>query len=64
VFTDPFTQIVWKNTKSIFIDVGVGGNTLYVIAFYYPGGNIENQYIANVGRPQTVQGEESISRII
>ena len=44
-----FTQLIWKNTK----EVGFGfsydrkGN-FYVVANYFPSGNIEGQYQNNV----------------
>ena len=46
---DNFTQLIWKNTK----EVGFGFNhdndgNLYVVANYYPCGNIKGQYKNNV----------------
>ena len=44
-----FTQIIWKNTKLVGFGLSSspGGNN-YFIAFYYPAGNIFNQFSANV----------------
>ena len=49
VGTAHFTQLVWKETT----DVGFGyesadDGTFYVVAYYYPYGNIPNKFKTNV----------------
>ena len=39
-----FTQMVWKATKKI----GVGKAKGIAVIYYWPKGNIENQFVANV----------------
>lgn len=51
-----FTQIVWKNTR----ELGIGSaksksGKLYVVAHYYPPGNISNQFVKNVLPPGALQ---------
>lgn len=47
-----YTQLIWKNTK--YIGVGVAENrehrACFVVARYWPAGNILNQYRANVSK--------------
>jgi len=64
MITDPFTQIVWKDTSELGVHVSVGHNAIYVKAVYNPPGNIKNQYRANVGRPQSDHDEGSTSGIV
>lgn len=47
--TGPFTQLVWSNTK----ELGVGkacsrSGRIFVVANYYPRGNVNGQYANNV----------------
>ena len=44
-----FTQMIWKNTKKIGCGIGQKNEENYIIVcFYYPRGNIEEQYKDNV----------------
>ena len=50
--TGHFTQIIWKDTK----EVGFGkcrdkGGNIYVVANYYPAGNVLGYFKYNVSRP-------------
>ena len=46
--TGDFTQIVWKNTKKIGCGYACNGKECYGICTYYPAGNVNNQFAANV----------------
>jgi len=47
--THNFTQMIWKNTKKIGCGLGEKNDESYVIVcFYYPKGNIVNEYKDNV----------------
>jgi len=54
VIADEFTQIVWEETKELSLMMGVENDILYVIATYYPKGNIKNTYFKNVRDPKNV----------
>ncbi|KAF9102406.1 hypothetical protein BGX27_010995 [Mortierella sp. AM989] len=66
----PFTQIVWKSTKSVgcaeVICPAEASNGLYdrpmkrIVCHYSPPGNIIGQYSANVGRHISREGEPII----
>jgi uncharacterized protein YkwD len=44
-----YTQMIWKNSKYIGIGITQGNNGYtYVVANYYPGGNIEKEFKENV----------------
>ena len=45
-----FTQIVWKNTKRVGFGFEIKDNIYYVVALYYPAGNIFNEFVNNVGK--------------
>jgi len=47
---DAFTQLVWKNTTSLCVDMEIIDNKIYVTVVYSPAGNKRNEYNANVGR--------------
>jgi uncharacterized protein YkwD len=50
--TGHFTQVVWKSSKSIGVGVAKGRDgTTYVVVNYYPQGNYQGQFSANVPRP-------------
>jgi len=47
--TANFTQIIWKNTQSVGFGCRLSkSGYFFVVAFYYPKGNIEGQYTQNV----------------
>lgn len=51
-----FTQIIWRNTR----ELGIGSaksksGKLYVVAHYFPPGNISNQFVKNVLPPGALQ---------
>ena len=50
-----FTQLVWKNSKQIGCALATGPwgsyDGYFVCCNYFPAGNYNNQYIANVGKP-------------
>jgi uncharacterized protein YkwD len=43
-----FTQVVWKESKYLGVGIGKVGNSYYVVANYFPCGNIKGQYKDNV----------------
>jgi hypothetical protein len=43
-----FTQLVWKDTECIGIGVATLGHSNYVVANYYPAGNIQGDFEKNV----------------
>ena len=49
-----FTQLVWKESKKLGIGKAVSKNGLceYVVAKYYPHGNEEEKFAANVLKPK------------
>jgi len=48
----PFTQIVWKNTNRIGLNMAVKDDGTYdVVVIYFPKGNKKNQYNKNVLMP-------------
>jgi len=53
-----FTQLIWKGTNQFGIGYAeyeptdmVGFIKTIVVAHYYPGGNIENQFPGNISKP-------------
>ena len=51
-----FTQLVWKASKSIGCAVAIGpwngyNPSYYVCCNYFPGGNVDGKYKANVPKP-------------
>lgn len=53
---DQFTQSIWKGTERVGYGMGVNkkcpnGYTHYIVARYYPAGNIPNMYLDNVPPP-------------
>lgn len=46
--TGHFTQVIWKDTKEVGFGVANKGNTYYVVANYYPPGNIKGNFANNV----------------
>ena len=49
----PFAQLVWKNTKLIGIGLSKDQNGgTYIVANFYPAGNVTDQYHLNVFRPK------------
>ena len=44
-----FSQMVWKNSKYFALGVGLGNNNyIFIVANYYPGGNIQGQFKENL----------------
>ena len=50
--TGHFTQMIWKDTKMVGFGMRKKDNTNYVVAYYYPAGNIFNEFISNVNFPK------------
>ena len=49
----PFAQLVWKNTKLIGIGLSKDQNGgTYIVANFYPAGNVTDQYHLNVFKPK------------
>ena len=46
--TGHFTQMIWKNTEEIGIGFEKNDDKMYVVAYYYPAGNIFNEFESNV----------------
>ena len=46
--TSHFTQIVWKSTKKVGFCYKINNKRIYVVALYYPAGNIFSQFDNNV----------------
>ena len=48
-----FTQLVWKNTKEVgFGSARASNGGVYVVANYYPPGNVQGHYLSNVFPPK------------
>ncbi|KFM74773.1 Golgi-associated plant pathogenesis-related protein 1, partial [Stegodyphus mimosarum] len=46
-----FTQVIWRNSKEMGIGKAVSRrNRVYVVANYYPAGNVLNKFADNVPR--------------
>ena len=43
-----FTQLVWKSTKFVGFGYASGNGKIYFVAYYYPAGNIFNEFNENV----------------
>uniref|UniRef100_A0A0K8R7Y4 Putative antigen 5 protein n=1 Tax=Ixodes ricinus TaxID=34613 RepID=A0A0K8R7Y4_IXORI len=51
--TAHFTQLVWQSTTELGCGYRISmKGTIFVVCNYFPQGNIENQYRANVHRPK------------
>ena len=50
--TGHFTQVVWKNSVQLGIGIAFSSNSqkAWVVAEYYPPGNVAGQFAANVLR--------------
>ena len=46
--TGHFTQVIWKSTQEVGFGVANKGSTYYVVANYYPAGNIWGEFQTNV----------------
>lgn len=44
-----FSQLVWKNSKSLGVGHAYNGQKLFIVALYKPPGNIRGLFQANVG---------------
>jgi hypothetical protein len=51
--TGHFTQVVWKNSVQLGIGIALSADskTAWVVAEYYPQGNIQGEFAANVLPP-------------
>ena len=45
-------QMVWKSSDKMGCAIAKNGNTVYIVANYYPPGNFVGRYKANVYRKQ------------
>lgn len=45
-----FSQLVWKDTQAIGIGFSKSQTGCYLVVNYYPAGNIDNEFEANVIR--------------
>lgn len=59
--TAHFTQIVWRGSTSLGVGIATSGSgRTYVVAHYYPQGNMADQFTANVLPPQSqIQPQQS-----
>jgi hypothetical protein len=46
-----FTQLVWRESREVGFGVAGAGANIYIVALYYPGGNIVGSYVQNVLPP-------------
>ena len=48
--TGHFTQLVWKNTKSVGFGISIDAKTnyIYMVMQFYPPGNVQNEFKYNV----------------
>jgi len=49
--TGHFTQLIWKSSKLVGIAMAVGNNGYFVVANYFPQGNIIGKYPDNICKP-------------
>lgn len=54
-----FTQVVWKNSKEIGLGVYKKGSSIYMVALYYPAGNVQGAIKENVLPPKNFQNENT-----
>ncbi|KAH8419017.1 hypothetical protein KR222_000773, partial [Zaprionus bogoriensis] len=52
--TGHFTQLIWKESKSMGIGEHTADGTSYVVARYKPPGNVEGEFPDNVERARQV----------
>jgi hypothetical protein len=52
-----FAQIIWKSSQQVGFGYTIDSvdETVYLVALYYPGGNIEGKYKENVSPPNSEQ---------
>ena len=50
--TGHFTQMIWKDTKEVGFGFEEKDNIIYIVAYYYPAGNIFNEFEKNVCTPK------------
>ena len=43
-----FTQMMWKNSKKLGVGVAKSGDQTFVVAHYFPAGNVLGSYTTNV----------------
>lgn len=46
-----FTQLVWRESREIGFGVAGSGANIYIVALYYPAGNVVGAYKQNVLPP-------------
>lgn len=46
--TGHFTQVIWKGTEEVGFGIANKGNTYYVVANYFPAGNVMGEFATNV----------------
>jgi len=54
MIADEFTQIVWKDTQKFGIALKWANDDYVVQVVYYPRGNIQRQFKANVLQPPII----------
>lgn len=47
-----FTQVVWKNSKEFALSFYKEDRSIYAVGVYFPAGNVEDEYLENVFKPQ------------
>ena len=43
-----FTQIIWKNTKEVGFGIENNSSKIYIVALYFPAGNIFEEFTKNI----------------
>ena len=43
-----FTQLIWKNTEEVGFGIATNGSQYFVVANYYPAGNVLGEFANNV----------------
>lgn len=55
MIADYFTQMIWKSTTHMGLAIEERFNKTWVLATYFPTGNVLGSYLENVFEPKTVE---------